>query len=341
MNTKLYISNKLLIAFFILCTLCPFPQLACFEKKRLIIDCDGDLDDMIAIMSLISNPQIEILAITTTGNGKTHYEYTAQNILRLLAYANISVPVAQSNRPPLEFAGFYPPLVRKKTDEIFGLDLPKARQACVETDSSDFIIEKILSSDTRVSLLCAAPLTNLARALKKEPGIKSNIDTVVVIAGALNVKGNIEEKQHGYYNKFGEYNIFLDSKAADIVFNSGLKVVMVPLDATYELSNLTTELYRHLVKQERNIFLEFLFNAISQLSYPYFGVNKSVTFVGLLGSALITNPSLIETIPLKLKLNHEYGPYFSMLTIDRNGFSVDVCLKIQSEKFFLHLINSF
>jgi inosine-uridine nucleoside N-ribohydrolase len=340
MHHKLFISNKLFILFFILSTLDEV-KLISFEKKPLIIDCDGDLDAMIAVMSLITNPKIDLLAITTTANGKTHYEYTAQNILRLLAYSNCSIPVAQSNRPPLEFAGFFPPLVRKKADELFGLNLPKPRQTCVEIDSSDLIIEKILSSDAKVSLLCTAPLTNLARALKKEPAIKSNIDQVVVLAGALNVKGNIEEKQQGYYNKFAEYNIFLDIKAADIVFNSGLNVLMVPLDATYDLSNLTTELYRYLVKQERNIFFEFLFSAISQLSYPYFGVNKSVSFIGLLGSALITNPSVAETIPLKLKINQEYGPYFSMLTFDRDGFLVDVCLKIQSEKFFLHVINSF
>lgn len=341
MNHKLFILKKLLLLFFISSALYGNPKLICSEKKPLIIDCDGDLDAMIAILSLISNPKIDLLAITTTANGKTHYEFTAQNILRLLAYSNSFIPVAQSNRAPLEFAGFFPALMRKKTDEIFGLDLPKARQSCVEIDSSDLMIEKILSSDKKVCLLCTAPLTNLARALKKEPAIKSNIEKVVVLAGALNVKGNIEEKQQGYYNKFAEYNIFLDAKAAEIVFDSGLKVLMVPLDATYELSNLTTELYRHLVKQERNVFLEFLFNAISPLSYPYFGVNKSVSFIGLLGGALITNPTLADTIPLRLKINQEHGPYFSMLTIDRNGFLVDVCLKIQSEKFFLHVINSF
>ena len=194
MNHKPFISKKLLILIFIFSALCDSSNLVCFEKKPLIIDCDGDLDAMIAIMSLITNPKIDLLAITTTANGKTHYEYTAQNILRLLAYSNSSIPVAQSNRAPLEFAGFFPPLERKKADEIFGLDLPKARQTCVEIDSSDLMIEKILSSDAKVSLLCTAPLTNLARALKKEPAIKSNIEKVVVLAGALNVKGNIEEK---------------------------------------------------------------------------------------------------------------------------------------------------
>lgn len=216
-----------------------------------------------------------------------------------------------------------------------------ARELADEIDSSDLIIQKILSSSEKVVLLCSAPLTNLARAIKKEPSIKSNIDKVVVLAGALNVKGNIEEKHQGYYNRFAEYNIFLDAKAAEVVFYSGVKVLLIPLDATCELSNLNTELYRHLVKIDRGPFAEFLFNSISQLSHPYFGVNKSVTFIGLLGASLINNSYLAETLPLKLKINQEYGPYFGMLTIDRHGFPADVCLKIPPEVFFKHLINSF
>ncbi len=319
-----------------------FTPLRSEEKTPVIVDCDGDLDDMIAILHLLEDPKIDLLAITTTSNGKTHYEFSAQNILRLLTYAKKThIPVGQSSRPPLEFCGFFPDSVRKKADEVYGLDLPQAVATPSEIDSSDLLIQKILSSPKKVSLLCSAPLSNLARAIKKEPSIKSNIEKVVVLAGALNVKGNIEEKHQGYYNRFAEYNIFLDAKAAEIVFNSGLKLLMVPLDATCELSNLTTELYRHLVKQERNSFLEFLFNAISQHSHPYFGLNKSVSFNGLLGEALLTNPSIAETIPLKLKINQEYGPYFSMLTIDRNGFLVDVCLQIKFENFFLHVINSF
>lgn len=331
-----------LSAFFVFSCVFPTPFLYSEEKIPLIVDCDGDLDDMIAIMHLLEDPKIDLLAITTTSNGKTHYEFSALNILRLLTYANTAcIPVGQSNRPPLEFSGFFPSIVRKKADEIYGLDLPQPRDSVSEIDSSDLIIQKILSSPKKVSLLCSAPLTNLARAIKKEPSIKSNIDKVVVLAGALNVKGNIEEKHQGYYNRFAEYNIFLDAKAAETVFNAGLKVLLIPLDAIYELSNLNTELYRHLVKHERSLFSEFLFNSISQLSYPYFGINKSVTFIGLLGASLISNSFLAETLPLKLKINQEYGPYFGMLTIDRHGFPADVCLKILPEVFFKYLINSF
>jgi inosine-uridine nucleoside N-ribohydrolase len=332
----------ILFTFLIFCFLDNLAAAVCKEKTPVIVDCDSDLDDMIAIMHLLDDPQIDLLAITTTSNGKTHYEFAAKNILRLLTYANKTlVPVGQTSRPPLEFSGFFPALIRKKADEIYGLDLPFTALEPEEIDSSDLLIQKILSSSKKVSLFCSAPLTNLARALKKEPAIKSNIERVVVLGGALNVKGNVEEKYHGYYNRFAEYNMFLDTKAAEIVFNSGLKVLLIPLDTICELSNLNTELYRHLVKLERTLFTEFLFNSISQLSYPYFGINKSVTFIGLLGSSLIKNPLLAQTLSLKLKINLEYGPYYGMLTIDRHGFPADVCLKINPEVFFKYLTNSF
>jgi inosine-uridine nucleoside N-ribohydrolase len=325
----------------LMCLLASLPAFSS-EKTALIVDCDADLDDMIALMYLMQSPKVDILAITTTSNGKTHYDYTAKNILKLLTYAKKpGIVVGKSNKPPLEFSGFFPDLIRKKADQIYGLTLPKQIGEASEIDSCDLIIEKILSSQSKVTILCSAPLTNLARALKKEPSIKTKIEKVIILAGALNVKGNIEETQQGYHNRFAEYNIFLDAKAAKTVFKSGLKVLMIPLDTLGELNYLNTELYRHLVKLERNLFSEFLFSAISRLTYPYFGVNKAVSFIGLLGASFIAEPTLIETLPLKLKLNLEYGPYFGMLTIDRNGFPVEVCLKVQSELFFKHLIECF
>lgn len=337
------VKSKRLRHFIALCLMfSTLEQLQSKEKVPVIMDCDADLDDMIALLYLVSNPKIDLLAITTTPNGKTHLDYGSTNILRLLSYAqNNSIAVGKSTKPPLEFSGFFPQLVRKKADELYGLDLPSSTLETAEIESSDLIIEKILSCPEQVTLVCTAPLTNLARALKKEPSIKSNIKQVIITAGALNVKGNIEEKHHGYYNRFAEYNIFLDVKAAEIVFNAGIKTLLIPLDAVGELSYLNTELYRHLVKLDRTLYTEFLFNAISQLSYPYFGINKSVSFMGLLGASLITMPSLAETLPLKLKINQEYGPYFGMITIDRNGFAVEVCLKVPQENFLKHLINSF
>ena len=63
--------------------------------------------------------------------------------------------------------------------------------------------------------------------------------------------------------------------------------------------------------------------------------------MSLLAASLITTPSLAETLPLKLKINQEYGPYFGMMTIDRNGFAVEVCLKVPPENFLKHLVKSF
>jgi len=242
--------------------------------------------------------------------------------------------VATSSKPPLQFNGFYPQEIRDQADDLYNLSLPETTREPSELNSTDFIIEKLLQSKGKVTLLCTGPLTNLGRALKKEPAIVQKIEKVIIAGGALNVKGNILEKHNGYYNRLAEYNLFLDGKAAEVVFRSHLPIVLVPLDNLEGISLMNAEVYRLLVKQERDPSLELIFDSLSQLSYPCFGINRSVSFWGVIASALLMDEQIGELISLKLKMNLDYGPYYGMLSIDRNGFAVDVLLKLSYEKFF-------
>lgn len=305
------------------------------KTEKLIVDCDGDLDDLLAITYLLKQKRIELDAITVTSCGKTHYEYGANNILRLLDYMkNPRIAVATSDKPPLEFNGFYPLEYRKEANELYGIKLPQTDLEPFELPSHDLLINKVLSSDSQVTILCTAPLTNLARALKKEPSIKNKIDRVYILGGALNVKGNILERYHGYYNRFAEYNIFLDGKAAKIVLSSGVPITLIPLDVLASVASMHTEIYRHLIKMDKTETTELIKAALNPIGKPYFSLNKELTFLGVIGASLIAHPEIGELFPLNLKLNLDYGPYYGMLSIERQGFPVDVCLKIYHESFY-------
>ena len=101
--------------------------------------------------------------------------------------------------------------------------LPEPKRKAEELSGIDYY-RKVLSSDEKVTIVALAPLTNLGYILKEDPSLALNIEQIVLMGGALN-GGNI--------NKYAEFNIWHDPEAAKIVFDSGVKVVMAPLEVCY------------------------------------------------------------------------------------------------------------
>ncbi len=75
-----------------------------------------------------------------------------------------------------------------------------------------------------LTIITTGPLTNLATVLIEDPSLRSWKGSIVVMGGALTVRGNI--------NHFSEANISQDPEAAKIVFETGLDVTMVGLGVT-------------------------------------------------------------------------------------------------------------
>ena len=70
------------------------------------------------------------------------------------------------------------------------------------------------------------PLTNLGTALQRAPEIGQTIEQVVLMGGGFFEGGNTTPA--------AEFNIYDDPQAADIVFRSGIPLVMMPLDVTHQ-----------------------------------------------------------------------------------------------------------
>jgi inosine-uridine nucleoside N-ribohydrolase len=135
--------------------------------------------------------------------------------------------------------------------------------------------------------------------------------------------------------------MFLDGKAAQEVFRSDIKITLIPLDVLCCISLMNAELYRHLVKIEnRSKIADFVFSGLNQLNYPFFGMNKSLYFLSSIGVYLLSNNEFAEVIPLKLRINLDYGPYYGMLSLDRSGFLLNVCLNLDYDKFLQHFIKT-
>lgn len=65
-------------------------------------------------------------------------------------------------------------------------------------------------------------LTNAALLLKTFPEVKPHLERLVVMGGSIHGGGNI--------NPSAEANVWDDPEAAQIVFQSGVPIVMIPME---------------------------------------------------------------------------------------------------------------
>lgn len=84
-------------------------------------------------------------------------------------------------------------------------------------------VDTLLASEGDVTLVPVGPLTNIAVAMRMEPGIIPKIREIVLMGGAYGT-GNVTPS--------AEFNIYADPEAARVVFTSGVPITMMGLDLT-------------------------------------------------------------------------------------------------------------
>jgi len=185
-------------------------------KPLFLIDTDTASDDAVALIMALRSPPVRVLAITTVA-GNVAVQQATRNALYAAELCGADVPV---------FIGAEKPLNRshQSAQWFHGRDglgdhgYPAPKRAPEKLQAADAIIATIESNPGLV-LVTLGPLTNIALALQRNPGIASKVGRCVVMGGAPCCEGNITPA--------AEYNIWCDPEAARIVLRSGLPVELV------------------------------------------------------------------------------------------------------------------
>jgi purine nucleosidase len=195
--------------------------------RKIIIDTDPGQDDAVAILLALASPEdIEILGITAVA-GNVPLALTAKNARKVCEVAGRSdVKVFAGCDRPLAHALVTAEHVHGKTG-LDGPDLPEPQMPLQDQHGVDFIIETLRAEPSGTVTLCPlGPLTNIAMALQKAPDIAEKVQEIVLMGGAYFEVGNITPA--------AEFNIYVDPEAAEIVFKSGIPIVVMPLDVTHK-----------------------------------------------------------------------------------------------------------
>src|SRR3984885_14943810 len=195
--------------------------------RPIIIDTDPSPDDAVAFLTALASPEeLEVLAITTVaGNVPVHL--TSKNARKALELAR------RSDTPV--YAGAAAPLLRPlvTAEEVHGktgfdgYDLPDPVTPLAEGFAPDAIVDLVMARPPgQVTLSCLAPLTNIALARAKEPGLAGHLREIVIMGGAFSEGGNITPA--------AEFNVYVDPEAAARVLGCGAPITMIPLDSTHQ-----------------------------------------------------------------------------------------------------------
>jgi purine nucleosidase len=191
--------------------------------NKVIIDCDPGIDDALALMLACGSPEIDLIAVTAVC-GNRSVETTALNAGRILRVAGRQdVPVMVGCARPIVYKAPRYNLIHGE-DGLGGVALPRGGKPTAP-HAIDHISRVLLESTPQtVSIVAIGPLTNLAIAEIKHPGLLQRARSILVMGGAAFCPGNATPS--------AEFNFHADAVAAHIALNAGANLLLFGLDVT-------------------------------------------------------------------------------------------------------------
>ncbi len=185
-------------------------------QRTFLIDTDTASDDAVALIMALRSPDIKVAAITTVAGNVPVWQGT-RNALYVAELCGSKVPV---------FAGAEKPLWREYLDASWfhGQDglgdhgYAAPARAAEPAHAVDAIVECV-HRHPGITFITLGPLTNIALALAKDPGIAAKVGRCVVMGGNPCSEGNVTPA--------AEYNIWVDPEAARMVLRAGMPTELV------------------------------------------------------------------------------------------------------------------
>lgn len=190
-------------------------------KTPIILDGDPGHDDAIAWVLAKANPLLNILAVTSVCGNQT-IEKTSYNALRIMALIGLDAPFAMGGPKPLVSDAIIAPTVHGESG-LDGPALPEPTQQPLGISAVQLMAQVLEASDAPVTIIPTGPLTNVGALLLLYPHLKHKIARISLMGGGI---------AHGNWTPAAEFNILVDPEAADIVFKSGVPIIMAGLDVT-------------------------------------------------------------------------------------------------------------
>lgn len=273
--------------------------------RNILIDCDPGIDDTLALMLAAASPGLSVQAVTATF-GNVGLDRTARNALAVCGLVGLAAPV---------YAGADRPLVRgviggatfHGDGGLGGVALPQPARHVAPGHAVDAIRAAVNRFPGDITLVVTGAMTNVALALRLDPGIAAGIERIVFMGGSTEA-GNVTPA--------AEFNAFADPHAMRVVLESGIPLTMFGLNVTHQV----------LATPDRIARIRALNNPVAAAAAEMlaFYAESYRTEYGWPGAAMhdpctiayLVDPALFTLWPMHVTVDTNEGPNFGRTTCD-------------------------
>lgn len=303
--------------------------------RRLLIDTDTAIDDSIALVMALRNPDVTVEAITVVA-GNVSLPLAVQNALYCVELCDADVPVHE---------GAAAPMMRdlETAEHIHGTDgmgdsgLDLTGRTPTPGRGVDVLVDTILASPGEITLVALGPLTNVAAALLRAPEIARALDRLVIMGGTgLDGPGNV--------SALAEYNFWADPEAARIVMRSDASMELVGWDVSLESATMNS-VREASIRAVGSRYSEFCLALLANLIefVKDMPMMDGPTLPDPIAMAHAIDPAVAETAFMPVGVIAGDGGGRGVMEIDRMGFSgaapsATVVTHYPSDRFFEMLL---
>lgn len=254
-------------------------------REKVIIDTDigMSIDDAFAVALALNTPDLEILGFAATSGDTVARAKILDRMLGESRIENIPVLLGVASSSPKKWLPASLMLMQRRYGEA-GFYAKASHD-----DAVDYTLEQIRQHPGEITLVTIGPLSTVAAMIDKDINTVRKLKKLVLMGGwvapIVDVFGVRSEVAP-------EHNLNVDVEATRKVFQAGLPLVMVPLDATMPLK--LNEVDRKIVFAEATP----LTNAVAVL-YTLWG-NTTPTLHDVLAVAVVTEPQLCPLEPMRI-----------------------------------------
>ncbi|PIE92305.1 nucleoside hydrolase [Bacillus fungorum] len=299
--------------------------------KKVYFNHDGGVDDLISLFLLLQMDNVKLTGVSVIP--ADCYLEPAMSASRKIMdrFSKEYIEVAASNSRAKN------PFPKDWRMHAFYVDaLPilnesgKVVTPVAAKPAHHHLIETLLQTEGKTTLLFTGPLTDLARALYEAPIIEDKIERLVWMGGTFLTAGNVHEPEH---DGTAEWNSFWDPEAVARVWEAKIEIDLVTLESTNQVP-LTIDIREQWAKERKYLGVDFLGQCYAMVPpLVHFSTNSTYYLWDVLTTALVGNTNLAKTQTIN-SIVHTYGPSQGRTVKFDGGRPVNVVYDVNHNEFF-------
>lgn len=302
--------------------------------KKVYFNHDGGVDDLISLFLLLQMGNVELTGVSVIP-ADCYLEpamSASRKIIDRFGKGNIEVAASNSRGKN--------PFPKDWRMHAFYVDaLPilneygKVATPAAAKPAHHHLIETLLQTEGKTTLLFTGPLTDLARALYEAPIIEDKIERLVWMGGTFRAAGNVHEPEH---DGTAEWNSFWDPEAVARVWEAKIEIDLVTLESTNQVP-LTIDIREQWAKERKYIGVDFLGQCYAMVPpLVHFSTNSTYYLWDVLTAAFVGKADLAKVQTIK-SIVHTYGPSQGRTVETDDGGLVNVVYNVNHNGFFNYI----